>query len=750
MIGQATSLGCPTADPACLCQVTNFQNGMHDCSIGACGSAVGAYVLSFEAKWCAAALATATISTSTQTATSPGSTPTSISTLPNCGQTCFNNMLAQATALGCPGADPACLCQVTNFQNGMHDCSMGACGATVGAVVLAFEAKWCAAALATATNSISTQTATSPGSTPTSISTLPNCGQTCFNNMLAQATTLGCPGADPACLCQKADFQNGMHDCSIGACGATVGAAVLAFEAQWCAAASPSSTTTTSAIATPTSISDLPACGQTCFNNMLAQATTLGCPGADPACLCQKADFQNGIHDCSIGACGATVGAAVLAFEAQWCTAASSSSTTTATSPTTTSMIATSTSTSVPAAPTKVGGTFDYVGCFSSLDSFSSFHLQAIYPGGMTIDACAFQCTTVPDKYAGVWGSECYCSDTFNVTGVVMVPDADCNTPCPGDASEVCGGTIVGNTSGKRQAGSKLLTVYVNNGTVSNSTTSSSSSYSPAGSTSLTSQASSSAYSSAGTISLALPVASSSTSPQLSSSTSTRIPYPISNGTSTSVSFVSAQTTSYTLSTVYATSIYTITSCAPTVTNCPAIIGKVTTVIVSLYTTICPVTAPVALNPSTPTASNKALPIAYTTVVVTEYTAICPEGTLSVYTTSQTQTLYSVPGMVYTTTPAIAMTTVKATLVGGSSVVLTVPAQATATASSGKESSLAPPQAPVSSASYTPGNSTALATGNGKATASGTVMVTSGGGLGVEFGNAVVAFVVGLVGLFIL
>jgi len=55
---------------------------------------------------------------------------------------------------------------------------------------------------------------------------------------------------------------------------------------------------------------------------------------------------------------------------------------------------------------------------------------------------------------------------------------------------------------------------------------------------------------------------------------------------------VSAQSSApWTTSTVYATSVYTITSCAATVTDCPARIGSVTTDIISLYTTICPVTA---------------------------------------------------------------------------------------------------------------------------------------------------------------
>ncbi|RDW64038.1 hypothetical protein BP5796_10540 [Coleophoma crateriformis] len=47
----------------------------------------------------------------------------------------------------------------------------------------------------------------------------------------------------------------------------------------------------------------------------------------------------------------------------------------------------------------------------------------------------------------------------------------------------------------------------------------------------------------------------------------------------------------YTTSTVYATSVYTITSCAATVTNCPAKIGQVTTETYIDYTTVCPVTA---------------------------------------------------------------------------------------------------------------------------------------------------------------
>jgi len=61
------------------------------------------------------------------------------------------------------------------------------------------------------------------------------------------------------------------------------------------------------------------------------------------------------------------------------------------------------------------------------------------------------------------------------------------------------------------------------------------------------------------------------------------------------------ETLPWTTSTVYATSVYTVTSCAPTVTNCP--VGHVTTDIVSLYTTVCPVTATETTPPPYPSSA---------------------------------------------------------------------------------------------------------------------------------------------------
>jgi len=58
--------------------------------------------------------------------------------------------------------------------------------------------------------------------------------------------------------------------------------------------------------------------------------------------------------------------------------------------------------------------------------------------------------------------------------------------------------------------------------------------------------------------------------------------------------------TGYTTSTVYSTRVYTTTSCAATVTNCPAK-PYVTTDIISLYTTVCPVEATETSPPKYPT-----------------------------------------------------------------------------------------------------------------------------------------------------
>ncbi|KAI9645334.1 Chitinase 2 [Ciborinia camelliae] len=83
----------------------------------------------------------------------------------------------------------------------------------------------------------------------------------------------------------------------------------------------------------------------------------------------------------------------------------------------------------------------------------------------------------------------------------------------------------------------------------------------------------------------------------------------------------------YTTSTVYATTVYTVTSCAATVTDCPARIGSVTTEIISSYTTVCPVTE---------TGGNGGIvsSTSFPSSAPTPITAITSYGTSTVYQTS--------------------------------------------------------------------------------------------------------------------
>ncbi|KAI4867324.1 glycoside hydrolase family 16 protein [Hypoxylon rubiginosum] len=105
-----------------------------------------------------------------------------------------------------------------------------------------------------------------------------------------------------------------------------------------------------------------------------------------------------------------------------------------------------------------------------------------------------------------------------------------------------------------------------------------------------------------------------------------------------------------TTSTIYATSVYTVTSCAPTITNCPAGGSYVTTEVISIGVTVCPVTETGGSSPQPTTTV--AVPEGYTTstVKVTKTYTItscaatvtnCPVGSLTTEV-STTTTLYPI------------------------------------------------------------------------------------------------------------
>lgn len=66
-------------------------------------------------------------------------------------------------------------------------------------------------------------------------------------------------------------------------------------------------------------IADCPVSQQVCITNMLNLANNFGC-GADPVCLCTKADFIYGIRDCSNEYCqDSSVADQVINYGAQYC-----------------------------------------------------------------------------------------------------------------------------------------------------------------------------------------------------------------------------------------------------------------------------------------------------------------------------------------------------------------------------------------------------------------------------------------------
>ncbi|KAF2215022.1 hypothetical protein CERZMDRAFT_120495 [Cercospora zeae-maydis SCOH1-5] len=67
-------------------------------------------------------------------------------------------------------------------------------------------------------------------------------------------------------------------------------------------------------------LASLPPCGQTCVNNMLALAPSLGCPDAQADCLCRNVDFGYGVRDCANQACpDASAAQQVIAYGTQYC-----------------------------------------------------------------------------------------------------------------------------------------------------------------------------------------------------------------------------------------------------------------------------------------------------------------------------------------------------------------------------------------------------------------------------------------------
>ncbi|KAI2467452.1 hypothetical protein F4781DRAFT_308484 [Annulohypoxylon bovei var. microspora] len=64
----------------------------------------------------------------------------------------------------------------------------------------------------------------------------PDCGKTCVNNMLSQASELGCTDVAPSCLCTKQNFIYGVRDCATESCqDQSLAQQVIQYGSQYCA-----------------------------------------------------------------------------------------------------------------------------------------------------------------------------------------------------------------------------------------------------------------------------------------------------------------------------------------------------------------------------------------------------------------------------------------------------------------------------------------------------------------------------------
>jgi hypothetical protein len=100
-----------------------------------------------------------------------------------------------------------------------------------------------------------------------------------------------------------------------------------------------------------------------------------------------------------------------------------------------------------------------YVGCvFDSVTAARPLPFKLVDQNN-TVEKCITQCQKFGYPAAGVeYGEECYCGDVNDVlaTGPTIRPDAECNMPCAGNASELCG------------TGGRLQTYYWNSTTALN------------------------------------------------------------------------------------------------------------------------------------------------------------------------------------------------------------------------------------------------------------------------------------------
>ena len=89
-------------------------------------------------------------------------------------------------------------------------------------------------------------------------------------------------------------------------------------------------------------------------------------------------------------------------------------------------------------------GSWTYKGCLQdNVNQQRTFPWQRILTTTNSAEGCLVGCAQFGYMAAGMeYGDECYCGDVSNipVVGAQIVPDSQCNVPCSGNASAICGG----------------------------------------------------------------------------------------------------------------------------------------------------------------------------------------------------------------------------------------------------------------------------------------------------------------------
>ncbi|KAL2141040.1 hypothetical protein VTI28DRAFT_2930 [Corynascus sepedonium] len=97
-----------------------------------------------------------------------------------------------------------------------------------------------------------------------------------------------------------------------------------------------------------------------------------------------------------------------------------------------------------PPAPIPNVGDWTYQGCAEdNINDQRTFFWQIFFNGIMTPEMCLDRCAEFGYHAAGFeYGQECYCGDPANMAtrGATFVSEEECNIPCAGNASAICGG----------------------------------------------------------------------------------------------------------------------------------------------------------------------------------------------------------------------------------------------------------------------------------------------------------------------